>query len=53
MRTKNQNFEELVKQNKQELLEDENMLKQIELRLEKKQSEKKTDIQDNFTSYIR
>ncbi|MFC4556933.1 FbpB family small basic protein [Virgibacillus kekensis] len=43
MRPKHQNFEELVKKNKQELLADENELKEIELRLEKKQTEQKTD----------
>lgn len=36
MRPKYQSFEELVKQNKQELLEDDKELRQIELRLEKK-----------------
>ncbi|WP_077325873.1 FbpB family small basic protein [Virgibacillus siamensis] len=36
MRPKYQSFDELVKQNKKELLEDEKQLQQIELRLEKK-----------------
>ncbi|WP_085992534.1 FbpB family small basic protein [Oceanobacillus senegalensis] len=36
MRPKTLNFEQLVKQNKQELLKDEMSIKQIELRLEKK-----------------
>ncbi|MFD1849213.1 FbpB family small basic protein [Oceanobacillus bengalensis] len=36
MRPKSLNFEQLVKENKQELLNDENRIKQIELRLEKK-----------------
>lgn len=47
---KYQNFEELVKQNKQELLKDENELNLIERRLEKKQSEKRSDNLDRFTS---
>ncbi|MFD1039029.1 FbpB family small basic protein [Virgibacillus byunsanensis] len=38
MRPKFQSFEQLVKENKQELLQDEKSLQQIELRLEKKQS---------------
>ncbi|RKQ37330.1 FbpB family small basic protein [Oceanobacillus halophilus] len=36
MRPKSLNFEQLVKQNKQELLDDESSINQIELRLEKK-----------------
>ncbi|MEN1967049.1 FbpB family small basic protein [Lentibacillus sp. N15] len=36
MRPKTQTFEQLVKQNKQELWEDERRLNQIEVRLEKK-----------------
>lgn len=47
---KYQNFEELVKQNKQELLKDENELNLIERRLEKKQLEKRSDNLDRFTS---
>ncbi|TFJ94487.1 FbpB family small basic protein [Lentibacillus salicampi] len=43
MRPKYQNFEELVKQNKQELLEDEQKIKQIEQRLDKKATKQKTD----------
>ncbi|MEW9677493.1 FbpB family small basic protein [Lentibacillus sp. L22] len=39
MRPKTQNFEQLVSQNKQELLQDEKRLDQIELRLEKKQAQ--------------
>ncbi|WP_404452065.1 FbpB family small basic protein [Virgibacillus necropolis] len=39
MRPKNLNFEELVNQNRQELLEDEKRINQIELRLEKKQTD--------------
>ncbi|MFC4024265.1 FbpB family small basic protein [Oceanobacillus longus] len=37
MRPKSLNFEQLVKQNRQELLNDEESITQIELRLEKKQ----------------
>ncbi|WP_249869937.1 FbpB family small basic protein [Oceanobacillus saliphilus] len=37
MRPKTLNFEQLVKQNRQELLNDEESITQIELRLEKKQ----------------
>lgn len=40
MRPKKLNFEQLVKQNKQELINDENSIRQIELRLEKKHKEK-------------
>ncbi|SDQ65266.1 Fur-regulated basic protein B [Virgibacillus subterraneus] len=47
---KYQNFEDLVQQNKQELLRDENELEQIELRLEKKQSDKKSN-PEHFSSY--
>ncbi|RDW18406.1 FbpB family small basic protein [Oceanobacillus arenosus] len=36
MRPRALNFDQLVKQNKQELLEDEKKITQIELRLEKK-----------------
>ncbi|WP_156290494.1 FbpB family small basic protein [Oceanobacillus salinisoli] len=36
MRPKTLNFEQLVKQNKQELLDDERSIQQIEMRLEKK-----------------
>ncbi|WP_156288669.1 FbpB family small basic protein [Oceanobacillus salinisoli] len=39
MRPKPLKFEQLVQQNKQELLEDEKQIAQIELRLEKKQEE--------------
>lgn len=49
MRAKYQSFEELVKQNKQELLEDENKLEQLELRLEKKR-EKGSKTVNRFTS---
>lgn len=37
MRPKKLRFEQLVHQNKQEILNDKNKMKQIELRLEKKQ----------------
>jgi len=37
MRPKTLNFEQLVKQNKQELLNDEERITQIEVRLEKRQ----------------
>ncbi|MGP4108824.1 FbpB family small basic protein [Virgibacillus sp. L01] len=47
---KYQNFEDLVQQNKQELLRDENELEQIELRLEKKQSDKKSNKLERFSS---
>lgn len=47
---KYQNFEDLVQQNKQELLKDENELEQIELRLEKKQSDIKSDKLERFSS---
>ncbi|RLL45173.1 FbpB family small basic protein [Oceanobacillus piezotolerans] len=36
MRPKTLNYEQLVKQNKQELMEDETSIRQIEMRLEKK-----------------
>ncbi|MFA1818735.1 FbpB family small basic protein [Virgibacillus oceani] len=39
MRPKTLNFEQLVQQNKQELLEDEKSISKIEMRLEKKQEE--------------
>lgn len=39
MRRKNLNFEQLVNQNRQELLEDEQRISQFELRLAKKQEE--------------
>ncbi|RDW17986.1 FbpB family small basic protein [Oceanobacillus chungangensis] len=39
MRPRALNFEQLVKQNKQELLDDEKKIRQIELRLEKKHRE--------------
>jgi hypothetical protein len=37
MRPKSLNFEQLVQQNKQELMEDEKSISRIEMRLEKKQ----------------
>lgn len=40
MRPKTLSFEQLVKQNKQELLNDEESIQQIELRLEKKHKER-------------
>ncbi|OZU90485.1 FbpB family small basic protein [Virgibacillus indicus] len=39
MRPKTLNFDQLVNQNKQELLMDEEKVSQIEIRLEKKQTE--------------
>ena len=39
MRPKTLNFEQLVDENRQELLEDEKRVSQIEIRLEKKQAE--------------
>lgn len=39
MRPKTLNFEQLVNQNKQELLSDEQRISQIEMRLEKKQTD--------------
>lgn len=39
MRPKSLNFEQLVEQNKQELLDDDKSIQQIELRLEKKHKE--------------
>lgn len=39
MRPKSLNFEQLVQQNKRELLEDEKSLSQLEMRLDKKQSD--------------
>ncbi|MBS7429860.1 FbpB family small basic protein [Virgibacillus pantothenticus] len=39
MRPKTLNFEQLVKKNKQELLEDEHSISRIEKKLEKKQME--------------
>jgi len=38
MRPKSLNFEQLVQQNKQELLDDEKQMNQIEIRLENKQA---------------
>lgn len=38
MRPKNLNFEQLVNQNREELLADEKRINQIEIRLEKKQT---------------
>ncbi|GGB53453.1 FbpB family small basic protein [Virgibacillus dakarensis] len=38
MRPKSQTFEQLVKQNRQELLQDQKSINQIEMRLEKKQA---------------
>jgi len=38
MRGKLLNYEQLVKENKQDLLEDESRIEQIELRLEKRQT---------------
>lgn len=43
MRPKTLNFEQLVNQNKQELLSDEERVSQIEMRLEKKQAELVTE----------
>lgn len=40
MRRKKLNFEQLVKQNKQELLNDQKSIQQIELRLEKKHKDR-------------
>jgi len=40
MRPRKMNFEQLVRQNKQELLNDEQSITQLELRLERKQEEK-------------
>lgn len=40
MRPKKLNFEQLVKQNKQELLRDEDSIKQIELRIEKRHKQR-------------
>ncbi|RKQ37972.1 FbpB family small basic protein [Oceanobacillus halophilus] len=39
MRARSINFEQLVQQNKQEILEDKKRIKQIEMRLEKKQED--------------
>ncbi|GAB3793041.1 FbpB family small basic protein [Virgibacillus kimchii] len=39
MRPKSLNFEQLVQQNKQELLKDEKSISNIEMRLEKRQEE--------------
>ncbi|WP_100011118.1 FbpB family small basic protein [Lentibacillus sediminis] len=46
MRPKSLNFDELVERNKQELLRDEKEISQLELNLEKKQSEKAEEKQD-------
>ncbi|HLR62289.1 MAG TPA: FbpB family small basic protein [Lentibacillus sp.] len=43
MKPRHQNFEDLVKQNKQELLEDEQKIKQIEQRLDKKAADRNAD----------
>ncbi|UJL47782.1 FbpB family small basic protein [Virgibacillus sp. NKC19-16] len=39
MRPKSLNFEQLVQQNKRELLDDEKSLSQLEMRLDKKQAD--------------
>ncbi|WP_083838367.1 FbpB family small basic protein [Lentibacillus jeotgali] len=49
MRPKHQNFEDLVKQNKQELLEDEQKIKQIEQRLDKKAADRNIDKMNQFS----
>ncbi|GGK07950.1 hypothetical protein GCM10007063_33080 [Lentibacillus kapialis] len=46
MRTKRLKFEQLVQENKQELMSDEKQISQIELRLEKKQAAAVNDKQD-------
>ncbi|GAB3068391.1 FbpB family small basic protein [Virgibacillus ainsalahensis] len=46
MRPKSLNFEQLVQQNKQELLDDEKRINQIELRLKKKQEALAKEKQD-------
>ncbi len=51
MRPKYQNFEDLVKQNKQELLEDDKKIRQIEYRLDERVV-KQTPIQWNVKSFI-
>ncbi|MFZ3579671.1 FbpB family small basic protein [Virgibacillus sp. DJP39] len=51
MRPKTQNFEELVRQYKEELLSDEKELSQIELRLENKQSKKEEKKPRRFSFY--
>ncbi|GGJ97978.1 hypothetical protein GCM10007063_20360 [Lentibacillus kapialis] len=49
MRLKHQTFEDLVKQNKQELLEDDRKLKQIEQRLDKKAADRNADKVDKIS----
>ncbi|ASN05927.1 FbpB family small basic protein [Virgibacillus necropolis] len=51
MRPKTQNFEDLVKQYKQELLSDEKELSQIEIRLENKQTKKEQKKPRRFSFY--
>ena len=46
MRPKKLNFEQLVKQNKQELLRDEDSINQIELRIEKRHKQRLDKNQD-------
>lgn len=50
MRPKYQNFEELVKQNEQELWQDEHKIKQIEQRLDNKVTSQRSDKMDRLTS---
>ncbi|HLR80160.1 MAG TPA: FbpB family small basic protein [Bacillota bacterium] len=49
MRPKYQNFEELVKQNKQELLADEQKIRQIEQRIDKKAARQISDKVDRIS----
>ncbi|ASK63655.1 FbpB family small basic protein [Virgibacillus phasianinus] len=51
MRPKTRNFEDLVKQYKQELLTDEKKLSQIEMRLENKQTQKEQKKPRRFSFY--
>ncbi|WP_373895863.1 FbpB family small basic protein [Virgibacillus natechei] len=46
MRPKSLNFEQLVQQNKRELLDDEKSLSQLEIKLEKKQADAREKTQE-------
>ncbi|WP_188454563.1 FbpB family small basic protein [Virgibacillus oceani] len=51
MRPKTQRFEQLVNQNRQELMQDEKRLMQIENRLEKKQTKLVAEKQNRYSLY--
>ncbi|RYG74009.1 FbpB family small basic protein [Lentibacillus lipolyticus] len=49
MRLKYQNFEDLVKQNKQELMDDDKKIKQIEYRLDEKVMNQHAEAEEHST----